>query len=66
MRPDSIAVAALLVAVVVLTLGSLATLAAETVTGARPLAAVGLLVVAVVGASALGVRSRRRLANPYW
>lgn len=66
MRPDSLVVALVLVVVAVLTLGSFVTLATETVVGARPLAVVGLLVVALLGSVALGIRSRRRLSNPYW
>jgi uncharacterized membrane protein YfcA len=66
MRIDSLAVAALLVAVVVLTVGSIATLATETVAGPRPLAAVGLLAAVVLAASAIGARSTNRSSNPYW
>jgi hypothetical protein len=66
MRPDSLVVASVLAVTVALLLGSLATLATETLAGPRPLATVVLLAVALLGASALGIRSRRRLANPYW
>ncbi|WP_336344190.1 hypothetical protein [Halalkalicoccus ordinarius] len=66
MRSDSLVVALVLVAVALLTLGSFVTLATETVVGARPLVVVVLLVAALLGSIALGVRSRRRLSNPYW
>lgn len=66
MRPDSLVVASVLVVTGGLLLGSLATLATETFVGPRPLTAVSLLVAALLAAVALGIRSRRRLANPYW
>lgn len=66
MRSDSLVVALVLVAVALLTLGSFVTLATETVVGARPLVVVVLLVAVLLGSIALGVRSRRRLSNPYW
>lgn len=66
MRSDSLVVALVLVAVALLTLGSFVMLATETVVGARPLVVVVLLVAVLLGSIALGVRSRRRLSNPYW
>lgn len=66
MRSDSLVVALMLVAVALLTLGSFVTLATETVVGVRPLVVVVLLVTVLLGSIALGVRSRRRLSNPYW
>lgn len=66
MRSDSLVVALVLVAVALLTLGSFVTLATETVVGARSLVVVVLLVAVLLGSIALGVRSRRRLSNPYW
>lgn len=66
MRGDSLAVAALLVGVGVLALGSLATLAVETLVGVRPFAAAALLLVALVGTIVLGARFGGRLATPYW
>lgn len=66
MHGDSLAIAALLVVVGVLALGSLATLAVETLVGARPIAAVALLLIALIGTIALGARSGGWLATPYW
>lgn len=66
MRGDSFAVAGLLVGIGVLVLGSLVTLVVETLVGVRPVAAAVLLLVALVGTTALGARSGGRSSTPYW
>jgi len=58
--------AALSAGIAVFVVGSLVVLLTETVGTLAALVTTLLLLLAVAGAVALGARSRRWLANPYW
>ncbi len=66
MNPGRPLLAALSAGLAVFVVGSLVVLLTETVGVAASLVTTLLLLVALAGAVALGARSRRWLANPYW
>ncbi len=66
MRADSLVIGGLLCGTAVLAVGSLVTLATTTLVTPAAVGSLALLVLAVLAASALGVRIGEKSRTPYW
>lgn len=66
MRPTSLAIAALLLAIAILTIGTLVTFATSLLTDLAAVGTLVVLVLAVLVASALGVWADKGRKTSYW